>query len=335
MKVLLVTNQLASETVIGNPIVMRIRDSLLADERISKVDICRYDNKHILSTFKQIRRNASEVDIIHIHFGGLYAILVYFFSLRGQKKPIFITFHGTDIHAKALKTAKSKLERLKIILNQKASFFSINFFDKCGFVAEEMLDYLPNNIKKKFNKKFFIHKLGVNYSTFNIVDKEYAKQQLGLSKDFHYALFSDVSNSNIKRRDIAESIISQMDGKYQLLSMSGVAPYMVPLYINAAEFVLLTSDEEGSPNIIRESLSLNKPVFSVDVGDAKYQLKGLKNSCIISRDPIDASTTILKRMQEAYLDNTRFVKREILDFVFLNRQVVEMYVECVEKCRMN
>lgn len=40
--------------------------------------------------------------------------------------------------------------------------------------------------------------------------------------------------------------------------MCGVKPDEVPYYINACEFALLTSDEEGSPNIIREVLSLNK-----------------------------------------------------------------------------
>ena len=43
----------------------------------------------------------------------------------------------------ALKTAKDWKERLKIRLNQKASFLSIKLFDKCGFVAKEMMTYVP------------------------------------------------------------------------------------------------------------------------------------------------------------------------------------------------
>lgn len=84
---------------------------------------------------------------------------------------------------------------------------------------------------------------------------------------------SDVSGTNIKRRDIAEAIVAQMNGEVALLRMTHVKPELVPLYISAASFLLLTSDEEGSPNIIRECLVMNKPVFSVNVGDAANSWK--------------------------------------------------------------
>ena len=107
--------------------------------------------------------------------------------------------------------------------------------------------------------------------------------------------------------------------------MSGVNPNIVPYYINACDFVLLTSDEEGSPNIIREALSLNKAVFSVDVGDAAFQLEGLHNSSIISRDPHKAAITIDEKMSMDYTDNTRETRQEQLDFVKVNKRVVDLY----------
>lgn len=324
MRVLLVSNQRQNINGVGNPIMYRMRDALEKDERIDKVDFIPFENN--CSSFMSIRHAAKKYDLVHIHFGGVYALLIWI-ALIGLHVKKVITFHGTDIHAKALKTAKGWKERLKIKLNQKASFLSIRLFDSCGFVAAEMIDYVPKCLSYILQKKGFVQALGVNYEVFKPIDKEEAIGHLGLEDNKKYVLFSDVSNTSIKRRDIAENIVKCLGGDYSLLIMCGVKPQEVPYYINASDFLLLTSDEEGSPNIIREALSLNKSVFSVEVGDAAKQLEGLQNSVIISRDPIKAADTIVSILQKPYVDNTRDTLRDRLNFVRVNRVVVDKYLK--------
>lgn len=324
MRVLLVSNQRQNINGVGNPIMYRMRDALEKDERIDKVDFIPFENN--CSSFMSIRRAAKKYDLVHIHFGGVYALLIWI-ALIGLHVKKVITFHGTDIHAKALKTAKGWKERLKIKLNQKASFLSIRLFDSCGFVAAEMIDYVPKCLSYILQKKGFVQALGVNYEVFKPIDKEEAIRYLGLEDNKKYVLFSDVSNTSIKRRDIAEKVVRCLGGNYSLLIMCGVKPQEVPYYINASDFLLLTSDEEGSPNIIREALSLNKSVFSVEVGDAAKQLKGLQNSVIISRDPIKAADTIVSIMRKPYVDYTRDTLRDRLNFVRVNRVVVDKYLK--------
>ena len=154
--VLLISNQHPNENGIGNPIMYRMEQALLRNDRVSDVKFLPFFNN--LKSLWQIKHAAHDYDIIHIHFGGLYALIIRII-LIGIAKPMFITFHGTDIHAKSLQSAKSRLLRWKIILNQKASFMSIRLFDRCGFVSENMLDYIPQNIKKKYYHKFFIQLL--------------------------------------------------------------------------------------------------------------------------------------------------------------------------------
>ena len=320
MKILLLSNQGMVEPFVGNPIMIRYRDSLYNDNRIEEVRMIRC--KHPFKVIKELRNDAKQVDLIHIHFGGLYA-LVTWILLFDINKPKIITFHGTDIHAKAIKTSKSLLEKIRIKINQYSSFISILLYDKCGFVAEEMEKYLPFFIRKICKKKFFIQLLGVDYQLFHLMDKISAQQHLGL-KHGKYILFSDVHNTTIKRRDIAQKIVDELP-KYDLLLMCGVNSKEVPYYINASEAILLTSDQEGSPNIIREALSLNKPVFSVDVGDASKQLFGLKNSCIIPRNPNDAALIIIENISKEYIDNTRDMRRNILDFCFCSKKVIDIY----------
>ena len=319
--VLLISNQHPNENGIGNPIMYRMEQALLRNKRVSKVKFVPFFNN--LKSLWRIRHTASDFDIIHIHFGGLYALIIRII-LIGIAKPMFITFHGTDIHAKKLQSAKSRLLRWKIILNQKASFMSIRLFDRCGFVSESMLDYIPQNIKKKYYHKFFIQSLGVDYNTFTISSKEKAQDELHIPRG-EYVLFSDVSNCTIKRRDIAKAIVAQLGTRYKLLLMCGIKPSDVPVYINASDFVLLTSDEEGSPNIIREALALNKPFFSVKVGDAAKQLEGLENSTIISRNPIEAANTIKEYMSKEYVDFTRTKLQDVLDFNIINERIIDLY----------
>lgn len=325
MKILLLSNQGMVEPFVGNPIMLRYRDALLNDERIEEVKMLRC--KKPFKVRKELRSNAKQVDIIHIHFGGLYALIIWFL-LFGINKPKFITFHGTDIHAKAIKTAKSFSEKFRIKLNQYSSFISLLCYTRCGFVAKEMENYIPFFLRKVLNKKKFIQPLGVDYKLFSPTDKIEAQIRLGL-KTSKYILFSDVHNNTIKRRDIAKAIVDRLP-EYELLIMCRVNPKEVPLYINACDCILLTSDQEGSPNIIREALSLNKPVFSVDVGDAAKQLEGLKNSAIISRNPEKAAETIKHSLLCTYSDNSRETRRAILDFSECTKSVIQIYIDSLK-----
>jgi len=321
MKVLLLSNQGMVEPFVGNPIMLRYRDALLEDDRIDEVKMLRCHRPFAVAS--EMRQLAKSVDVIHIHFGGLYALLSWVIMI-GINKPKFITFHGTDIHAKAIKTSKSIAEKVRIKLNQYASFICILCYTKCGFVAKEMEDYVPSYMKGILKKKAFVQPLGVDYKLFTPIDKSVAQEILSL-KHGKYILFSDVHNTTIKRRDIAQAIIDLIPG-YEMLVLCGVNPKEVPLYINASECILLTSDEEGSPNIIREGLALNKPVFSVNVGDAAKQLEGLKNSQVISRNPVEASTVIIEKLHEQYSDYTRTDKEYILDFCKCSKQVINKYI---------
>lgn len=327
MRVLLVSNQRQSVQGVGNPIMYRMRDALNLDKRIERADFIPFCNS--VSSLKAIREQAKWADVVHVHFGGLYALIVWI-ALIGIPAKKMITFHGTDIHAKAMKTAKGCKEKFKIRLNQIASFLCIALFDASGFVAEEMYDYVPKCLSGRLKERGFVQRLGVSYELFQPMPRCEAIKLLGLTPQKKYALFSDVSHTTIKRRDIAKAIVDELRNDYALLIMCGVKPQEVPVYLNACDFLLLTSDEEGSPNIIREALALNKPVFSVQVGDAAKQLKGLRNSSIISRSPKKAAETIAQVLSNKYVDNTRATLMKTLDFVSVNRVVVDKYMTLLQ-----
>ncbi len=327
MKVLLVSNQKYNTKGVGNPIMYKMTDSLSRAEGIEKATFAPFYKT--FGFIHSLRKQAADHDIIHIHFGGMCALLTWIY-LIGIHRPKLITFHGTDIHAKSIRSTRSVLKKVKIRLNQWASFICIALYDKCGFVAKEMIPYVPGWMQKRYADKFFVQRLGVDYQSMKPEDATEAIRTLDIPIR-KYALFSDWMNANIKRRDIARAIVNEFNGDYTLLIMSGVPPTVVPHYISAASFLLLTSDEEGSPNIIRECLAMNKPVFSVDVGDAREQLAGLTNSCIISRNVKEAAQTIREHLAQPYTDNTRESRKAIICFDDLNQKMVLLYREMLRK----
>ena len=120
------------------------------------------------------------------------------------------------------------------------------------------------------------------------MDRFQARRDLGLDQDSRWILFCDNNRDPIKRLDLAEQAIDELKGDFpdaQLLILNHVPFDLVPLYLNAAEALLVTSDKEGSPNIVKEAIACNLPVVSVDVGDVPEMISGLKHCNIAERDP--------------------------------------------------
>jgi teichuronic acid biosynthesis glycosyltransferase TuaC len=66
----------------------------------------------------------------------------------------------------------------------------------------------------------------------------------------------------------------------------------VALWMNAADVLLLPSDNEGSPNAVKEAMGCNLPVVATDVGDVRAMISGVEGCHLAERTPEDFAAKI-------------------------------------------
>ena len=128
-------------------------------------------------------------------------------------------------------------------------------------------------------------------------------------------LLSRYKNSQVKRAD-----------KIKLINPFPIEPELVPIYLNAADVLLLTSFSEGSPNIIKEALACNCPIVSTDVGDVKENFKETSGNLICSYEAESIAKKIEFLLKSDRRTNSRG-KIEHLDRKKIAKKIIGLYNE--------
>lgn len=167
-----------------------------------------------------------------------------------------------------------------------ACFRFFNVFFK-AFIIKNTSDYYM-----KFPKMHYLPN-GCNQDFFRPMDKTECRRKLGWDMDKQYIIYMD-SNKGIrtqKRKDRFDETLHILNEKYGYMTeavvMRNVRRELVPLYLNAADLHLISSDFEGSPNSVKECLCCNTPVVSTPVGNVPEMIGDIPGACVV--DGFDAS----------------------------------------------
>ena len=106
---------------------------------------------------------------------------------------------------------------------------------------------------------------------FHPIERAQARRQLGLDPAGPYLLFPSDPARSEKRYDRAR----QIAGDTPLLTLGAVEPARVPLFVNAANAVLVTSERESFGLAVLEALACDVPVLATAVGIAPEALEGV------------------------------------------------------------
>lgn len=215
-------------------------------------------------------------DLIHAHFGTLTGFVSAVVS-QITSIPLIITFRGSDLNPSP-SDGKLRSVSQKILSHLAAFRAKANICVSC-------------QLKKRLwwcRWKTKVIPSGIDLEFFKPIEKDDARRRLGWGKDERIVCFNAGLSPDVKRLDIAERAVKAMKGRIgdvRFVVMRGnVEHTQVPLYLSGADCLLLTSDYEGSPDIIKEALACNLPIVSVDVGDVRERLEGVISSRIVARD---------------------------------------------------
>jgi glycosyltransferase involved in cell wall biosynthesis len=185
---------------------------------------------------------------VHAHF-GLTAWPALFVSGRRRA----ITLHGTD-----LAHPRSRVITLAVLRR----------YDLVAAVSAALAGRVP---RWSWPREVAVLPAGVALDRFRPIPRAEARAALGLEAGRPYLLFAADPARKEKRFDRA----AQLAGDVALLALKDVDPQRVPLWVNAANAVLATSEREGFGLAVLEALACDVPVLATPVGVAPEVLPGI------------------------------------------------------------
>ncbi len=197
------------------------------------------------------RRRETPLDVVHAHFG-----LSAWPALAVRARVRALTVHGTDVHhPRTRQTTRAVLPLMDIVAAASAP------------LAAE----LPG---RRARKRALVLPCGVDMERFRPLPRSQARAELGLDLDRPYLLFPADPARSAKRFDRAQVLA----GERTLLTLGGVDPEQVPLWINAANAVVVPSEQEGFGLAVLEALACDVPVLATPVGVHPEVLNGLEGT---------------------------------------------------------
>jgi glycosyltransferase involved in cell wall biosynthesis len=252
MRALVVTNMQpsAAEPARGRFVL----DQVAALRRLDGVEVELFafppGSRSYLAAARALRRRyrGERFDVVHAHFG-----LTAWPALALRGAPHAVTFHGTDLaHPRSGRISRAALPLLELAATVSASLAQL----VPGAGTTRRVAVLP---------------CGVDLERFRPIPRAQARTRLGLDPQRRYLLFPADPARAEKRADRAR----ELAGDVELLTLGSVHPDEVPLWVNAANAVLVPSEREGFGLAVLEALACDVPVLATPVGIAPLALDGI------------------------------------------------------------
>lgn len=215
-------------------------------------------SSHYLPAALRLRRllRRRSFDLVHVHYG-----LTAWSALLAGARPLVVTFHGTDVRHPIVGRLSRRLAwRTDLVAAVSRALFHPEA-GRPGLPAVPGSAVLP---------------CGPDLARFRPLPRSEARRELGLDPDGRYLLFPANPARAEKRADRAAALAAACGA--ELLTGGSIEPNRMPLWVNAANAVLVTSDYEGFGLACVEALACDVPVLSTPVGIAPFALDGISGT---------------------------------------------------------
>jgi len=219
-------------------------------------------------------------DLVHAHYGltGLPACMQ-------TKAPVVITYHGSDLLGEVDSAGNYTFRgRLKVLLGQIL-----------GRRVKERIVVASVLQRRLWGRSATVIPMGVDLEAFTPIPRAEARRRLDLPPDRRTVLFVANPANGVKRFDVAEAAVARLAEAGHLVDLLPVFKARhdeIPVYMSACDVLVLTSNHEASPCVVKEALACNLPIVSVDVGDVAERIDGVQGCYLCRRSPEDVAAKL-------------------------------------------
>jgi glycosyltransferase involved in cell wall biosynthesis len=222
--------------------------------------------KNIIPLRRKIKTDNYNVVHAHYSLSGIVASLA-------SAKPLIVSLMGSDAQINGW-------------LKKVTLYFQKRNWDATILKSSDMQNKLNLN-------SYQILPNGVNTDRFCPMSKNEARNILNIGHNDKILVFIANPKREEKNFKLAEDTLTYIKTQnVKLITVNKVPNEKIPLYLNAADALVLTSQYEGSVNVVKEAMACNTPIVSTDVGDVKENISGLQNCFISNTRPKDFASKI-------------------------------------------
>jgi glycosyltransferase involved in cell wall biosynthesis len=274
--------------------------------------------KNVLSYVRawfEVRRRlrSGRYDLIHAQYGqsGLMAL--------PKRLPYVVTLRGCDLLGTVsdIDGRYTWMGRLNQFLTRAVAARA----DAVILVSAHMKESLGRS------RRTYVIPSGINFDLFKPIPQDEARERLGFGKDEKLILFVGNPEQARKRFALAKTAVDVLNKRMpaRLVIGWGVRHTDIPVYMSACNALLFTSMQEGSPNVVKESLACNLPVVSVPVGDVGERIGKVEGCELVRDESPDAIAAALERVvgREARVDGRSAVMH--LSETMTTQKVISIY----------
>ena len=318
----MVTTEFPTPEYPGNGIfIARQADSLRAGG--ITVDVLHFVSgaspKSHYRAWRRMRRMMAdrEYDLIHAQFG--HAALI---SRLQRTLPVVVTYRGGGLQGivgpRGQKTIKG--------------FFLVGLCQLLSLTVDEVIVVSERLGRIVFRRDHHVIPSGLDLELFQPLPRDEARERIGWGQGHPIVLFAaqniEFPNKRYALARAAVDLVAREIENVELRVATRVSPKQMPWVVNAADVLLLTSIQEGSPNVVKEALACNLPVVTVDVGDVRERLKEVDKGAVCD----DTAQALAAALLPLLRNPTRADSRRLVNGLSeesIARRVIRVYQRMV------
>jgi glycosyltransferase involved in cell wall biosynthesis len=257
-----------------------------------------------------LRKN--QYDLIHAHFG-----LSGWVARCQFRVPVVVSFMGDDVLGRPRRDGS---------ITAYGRFLQASSFILARLVAASIVKSAQMKSKLRLASAEVIPN-GVDLNVFRPLEQGEARKALHLDPEKKYVIFPYDPAEQRKRYDLIQEAVAEAQVRIpaiEILKVRSVPRERMPLYMNAADVLVLASIFEGSPNAVKEAMAVNLPVVAVDAGDVRELIGQTEGCFIVPREAQPMAEKIVEVCQR----RQRTRGRELIGRLSIEnvaRQVVDVY----------